>query len=394
MKRINEAERLDTALRSAQEAPPELLGMVNAARQLEKLSPTSPLSATVKNQARQIFLSQALELRSQSTSALKSEDNHNWFSRIKKLLSLSNQPVFAPIMALVAILVLFSLGLGVNKLHSAVQSSLPGDRLYAYKLVREDLRENFTVDTYQQVLLNLELAQVRNQEISKLAQEGRSVPLETISAFEYNLSEALIKASQLSDIELQSGLAQIQAVSSSAGDHLAMASTWVPDDSSKTSINLAAMTAFNASNLASLGMNDPQQFRNFMSGPTSQKQPTPTTTARITFPQISATPVVMMPTATLGVMLPPATWPTNLPTQIPTQIPAQPSPTSTQVSPIDPTSTNPPPTMPTPTPIVGPTQVVPSPTQLAPSPTSTAQTPDGPPVLPTPTLIHNQGGEN
>ncbi len=381
---------MDAALRGAQEANPELLEMVNVARQLESLKPVPPLSESELNQARQVFLSQALEFRSASTSAPKLEDRHNWLSRIKQMLTPSKQPVFATLMALIVILVVFSLGLGVNKLNRVVQSSLPGDRLYAYKLVGEDLRENFTVDTYRQVLLNLELAQVRNQEISKLAQEGRSVPLDTINAFEHNLTEALLKASQLSDLELQNGLFQIQEVSSSAGDHLAMASTWVPDDSSRSSLNQAAMTAFNASNLASLGMNDPQQFRNYMSGPTSLKQPTPTTTARILIPQISPTPVVMMPTATLGVMLPPATWPTNLPTQIP----AQPSPTSTQVSPINPTRTTPPPTMPTPTPIVGPTQVAPSPTQLAPSPTSTAQTPEGPPIIPTPTLIQNHGGEN
>ena len=149
-------------------------------------------------------------------------------------------------------------------------------------------------------------------------------------------------------------------------------------------LNEAASAAFNVRNLADLGLRDPSAFRMNMAATLTVERPTATSTVKAVYPPVQPTPVVRMPTATLGVFNPPLIQPTPTCTCTPTwsaQATQAPSKTPTDQARPSSTATEPPPILPTPTDImIMPTQVTPTPT-----PTNTPDTAG--PGFPTPTPV-------
>jgi hypothetical protein len=385
MKRINTAEQLDAALRGGNVSDPEIKGLVNAARRLDVLRPVPPLFSSEVEVARLAFLQQAGRIRSQQATATRYHEKIGWVNQLKNLLRPTKGRVFAPIMALLVVIILVSLGLGIQR---SVRVSLPGDRLYSFKLASEDLQSKFTLGQFNRVAFYLDLAVKRNEEISKLARTNQPIPYETVAAFEHSLNAALLAASQLPDDELQSALQQIAQVSSSAGDYIVHARTWVQDERTQAALSQAASSAFNANNMASMGISDPQVFRMNMGAPNTYQYPTPTSTSGVVYLPDEPTPIVMQPTATQVMMMPPAVQPSPTAT-LSSQVPVSASKTPTEGIPSQPpTKTEAAPVLPTPTVIILP------PTQVAPTVTPTATpTPSEPLQPPTPTLIQ-QGVEN
>ncbi len=384
-KRKDTAERLDAALSSGQHCEPELTGLLTAARQLEILRPTPPLSQKDLDAARQAFLAQAEPKR--ASLPVAAEERQGWFARLKNAFQPPQARSLVPTLAALILLIGMALavGFGLPRLNQTAQGSLPGDRLYTYKLQRENLNTRLTFDRFQRALLFVELVEIRNQEIASLTQQGQVTPDKTLARLEAHLQTALRMASQLPDEQMRHVLEAVRYASLNASDILKQADQWVQDANGRAQLNQAAAAASDTLVLADQGLQDPGSFRNFMAAPPSDRPKAPTPTDWVVYPPVEPTPVVILPSPTLGVFIPPIQEPTpSVPTRTPaepTQHIVQPTRTPTDAPTRVPTATDPPPVLPTATDIfVVPTQ---APTiTLTPTPT---ETPEDGPLFPTPT---------
>jgi cell fate (sporulation/competence/biofilm development) regulator YlbF (YheA/YmcA/DUF963 family) len=284
---------------------------------------------------------------------------------------------------MVALIIIFFAAFGFPRLNSASQTSLPGDPLYTYKIVKEDLSASLTFDAYQKVQVYLGQIKQRGNEIASFTQNGQTPSPQTVSRLEKLFEAALKAAALLPDSEMQASLNDIKQVSEDLGETIAQAKPSVGAPSSDQTLDQAAIAAKDTVALADQGLRDPAGFRVNMAAPKPVVSfPTSTSTAKVVYPPVEPTPVVRWPTPTLGVMNPPLGQPTPTCTCEATQAaqePLVPSSTATE-EPQRPTatSTNPPPVMPTPTELyILPTQVPPTPT---PTPTPTSQSMPQPPT--------------
>lgn len=389
MTQFFEAKRLDAALRSGETTDPKLQGLVKTAQKLESLQSVPPIGRAEFNTAKAAFLARAVAIAPQETEPSTSLENSSWLSKVKQALQINQGRAWVPITAVAALMLIFFAAFGFNSLDKAAQVSLPGDPLYTYKIVKEELSAGLTFDTYNKVMVYLEQIQERQEEIFSYAQRGEAPPPQTVSRLENLFEAALRAASLLSDAEMQASLAEIQQASKDLGETIAQAKPSVQEPSGDQTLDQAETATKNTLALVNQGLEDPSGFRVNMAAPKPVISfPTPTSTAKVVFPPIEPTPMVIWPTPTLGIMNPPLSQPTPTCTCEPTQAvqePVQPSNTPTEA--VQPTQTNRPPVMPTPTELyIQPTQVVPTPT---PTPTSPAM-----PQPPTATPVYmEQGGD-
>lgn len=357
---MRKRDRLDAALGKGQTSDPALANMVRAAQQLNVLSAVPPLSEAERGAARRAFMAEANRLPAREISS-----SPNPAQPLKRR-------AFSPALALAGALVVFLLVLGFGSHIPAVQASLPGDSLYSYKILSENLTCRFTFDRSERVDLWIDLVAVRNAELSELAARGEAPPDQTVTRLEQHLAAALVEASQLPDDELQSALKQIVLVSLTTQEVIEQVNAQIQADATLEEVAAVACTA---QALAEQGLRDPQAFRMSVSVSPSLRL-TPTSTMRVVYPPLEPTPLIFKPTATQNMFVPPVMSPTPL---LPS---ATAGASTTPPPPAIPPATDLPPVLPSPTPIVAPTQApTPTPTQAGfPTPT------------PTPLIMH-EGGE-
>lgn len=416
----NEAARLDAALRGNQDTPPELSGMVDAARQLESLAAVPPLAEDAKRRARQAFLVEAAQLRAQAVPAHSAQTEPSLLEKIKQALQTRGSRrsfLPSPVLAALLLVVCFLLTLGVLDLAS--HNALPGDGLYGYKLWRESVSVVLAVTPNQKTESHLRAIRTRNEELRQLAALGRPIPELTVQRLERSLQDVLQIISRLPDSAMRDRLAEIRTLSLETLALLGVEREHTdPAAVSVESLEKVTAAAQSTESLANLGLSDPDAFRIQMSAPTPAELPStvpsptatglpatqaptqaptlvviaPTATPTVVIPPTQAQPtaqptlVVMPATATL-IFIPPAQ--TLTPTAMITQTAINPTHTPTTWPTTPPTATDPPPVVPTPTEvIVVPTQAPPTPT-----PTRTPTPFDTPPPMPTPTPIQRGNGE-
>jgi len=379
---LSEADRLDVMLRNGTTAEPALAKLVAVARQLETLCPVPPLPAVAVDSARQTFLAQAARVQALKVRSSTARPRP-WFDRLRVWLRpAAGRRAFAPALATALLVVLLAVttGIAFNSLGAAASSSLPGDRLYGYKIAQEDVGLALTFNAFDRVTRYVELIKQRSQELLDLVQAGRPVPAETAVRMQQHLEAALVAASQLPDSEMGTALVQIRQVSLGAQATLKQAQTLANDNQSRLTLAAAASAVSDASIMAEQGLADPGEFRTQMSA----LPPMPT-----------GTPIYIMPTATSILFNPPEASPspslvpsalpsaTGLPPEA-TSVPATPTSTTAVNTPENPTTV---PATPSPTNVSAGTPVPPIAT---PTPTPTATpTPQLPPANPTPTPIKN-----
>jgi hypothetical protein len=413
------AERLDAALRGTQVSPPELSGMVHAARQLELLKPVPPMPAADLGAARQAFMAEAARLRREAQAPAAHLNEPSLWDQLRAALQpKAPRRSFLPAPALAAIVLVLCLMLALTGLDLVSHSALPGDGLYSYKLWREQVTTVFAFSPAQKVESHLRSIAARNLEINQLAQLGQPVPERTIMRLQRSLEQVLQAVTRLPDPAMQAKLAEIRQLSAEAAQALALIDPCqaVVDPQPSPAFESAAAAAATTQGLADLGLSDPDAFRTQMAAPTPQTF-TPEATLVVMMPTATSLTVNLPPgqatrvptaEATLVVMLPTATPVTvNLPPGQATPVPtAQPTlvvmlPTATAVTinlpPVQlpsatPTPTNPPPALPTATEVmVAPTQAPATPTCTC-TPTATPEATQ-PPAFPTPTPVMQGIGE-
>jgi hypothetical protein len=269
-------------------------------------------------------------------------------------------------------------GVTFARVAPAAQASLPGDRLYAFKIGQEDLRAALTFNPASRVEMGLEFAGERAMELLALAQAGRPMPMETVTRLHQNLQIALLAASQLPDPQMQVALQKIQQVSRSAQATLEGAEGFGQDAQSRAALQGGKQVAANSQALVQQGLADPQAFRIQMGSAAEPATATPT-----------PTPEWLNPTAPAAATQTAAINPPFIPTATPVSYPVAPTATNVPfnptLAPVTPTATGLPfnPT-PTPVPYVAPTSTnVPFNPTLAPvTPTATSL-----PFNPTPTPV-------
>jgi hypothetical protein len=392
MMQFFEAKRLDNALQNGESTDPKLQGLVKTAQQLETLRSPSPLTKIELSAARSAFLAQASALAPKDATQNISEQKASWLSKLQQALQPVQGRIWVPITAVVALILVFFATFGFPQLNMVSQTSLPGDPLYTYKIVKEDLSASLTFDAFKKVMVYLEQIQQRQAEIDQYAQKGEAPPPQTVSRLEKLFDAALQAAALLPDPEMRASLEEIRQASENLGEAIAQAKPSV-QDSEEGALDKAESKTNDTLALVDQGLRDPDGFRVNMAAPKPViSYSTPTSSVKVVYPPIVPTPILRRPTPTLGVMNPPLAQPTPTCTCEATQALQEPIlPSSTPTKELQPTatSTNPPPMLPTPT------ELYMQPTQVAPTPTAT-QTPDSdlPIYFPTPTPMQMQDDGN
>jgi hypothetical protein len=390
-------DALDAALRGEQSPSPELMGLMAVARQLDNVKQVPPLSEKQLSSAKGAFLTRAAALAPQTPlrEVMPKGEGESWLARLKRAFQPPQGKMYAPALAALAVALVFLAVFGFSRLNLASQASLPGDPLYAYKIVREDLSAQLTFNSGRKVQVYLEQILERGEEISCYTQAGQALPLETVDRLEKQLNNALKAASQLPDEEMQASLTEIRQASETLGQTVAQAQPVIPDPAGDQTLEQAKTAVRNTTALADQGLRDPVGFRVNMAAPNPLSDfSTSTETPKVVYPPVESTPVVRIPSPTLGVLNPPLMQPTPSPTCTcrateAVQETLAPSQTATKEAQPSPTRTDPPPVLPTATEIyLMPTQAIRTPT---PTPTST-QPPGTGPGFPTPTPVTSGDG--
>lgn len=146
----------------------------------------------------------------------------------------------------------------------AAQSSLPGDGLYAIKLLVEDARVALTTEPQAQIDLHLELAQTRTQEMQQLSAQQRVIPDDTPVQLQAQLQAALNIAAHLDDATLQTAMQQIEVRVMTQAQALAQVHSAA-----------AAQVLQQTRTMAQLGQSDPAAFRARVGVGRPSEPPTP-----------------------------------------------------------------------------------------------------------------------
>ena len=301
---------------------------------------------------------------------------------------------------IVALVLLISFYVASNGLNLASQNAIPGDRLYAVKIIFEKAALAFSRDHASDAELRVEFTHRRSEEIYRLVAEGRYefIP-ETVKSFENEVGQTIISLNQVASQnddqarqiagELEDYLNHQRAILAgliqnapvNAGPAIAAA------------IQASVKGSRDARGVGSGSPPDPTSTLIPPPRPTEPPAPTPTPRPTSTRPPVwtptSAPTETPEPTSTRPPTHTP--WPTSTPSPEPTDTPRPaptdtPAPTNTATETPTPTSTE------TPTPTY---TATPSPTYTA-TPTST-DTPTPTPnntVTPTTTTTAIPGGVN
>jgi hypothetical protein len=138
--------------------------------------------------------------------------------------------------------------------------SLPGSPLYPAKLAMEQVRMDMARDPADQAALNLTLAQVRTQEMERVALAG-SVPDDaTLTRLQTHLNQTLRLAAQLPDDAMLGLLTQVRQMTQTQEQALQQAQTRAAEPAQEP-LRQATRLLNQVRQDAEAGLQDPQTFR-------------------------------------------------------------------------------------------------------------------------------------
>jgi uncharacterized membrane protein YgcG len=162
---------------------------------LDEIKPVPPRNPQMASRGRAQFLGRAV-------SAHELPRQKGWISIFRKERYAMN--------VLLSILVIAGLLFGGGATVQAAQDDLPNEPLYAVKTWTEDLSLQFQNDQEAKVNLLMELAQVRIQEMTQLAEAGEPIPDQVRLRLEQHIQQALQLCKNMDDPTLERTLLQIR----------------------------------------------------------------------------------------------------------------------------------------------------------------------------------------
>jgi hypothetical protein len=162
---------------------------------LEEIKPVLARDTRAAYRARMQFLAKAV-------SASEEARHKGWSSIFRKERFAMN--------LMISILVIAGLLFGGGATVNAAQDDLPNEPLYSLKMWTEDISLQVRNEPDQKVDRLMELAQVRIQEMTRLADAGQAIPDQTRLRLEQHIHQALQICSTLEDNALDQALLQIR----------------------------------------------------------------------------------------------------------------------------------------------------------------------------------------
>lgn len=239
--------------------------------QLESLRPVSPGQPEKARRVRTAFLAQVHELRQQVETA-QSVGRHlvisspvsteqkgrltGWVTLLQYLFGKKTSVLLKPVIALLVSLSLIFGSAAVTA--SAAQNSLPGEPLYAVKLLTEDVRLSLAFSAQSRLDLALAFSERRVDEMADQQQLGQTVNTGVSDRWQQQIDRGLQAAASMTDAELpealqqtRQGLLQQEHVLQQLGDLGA---------ANKTAAQIHQRVQ-ECLRLVEAGLQDPQQFR-------------------------------------------------------------------------------------------------------------------------------------
>jgi hypothetical protein len=158
--------------------------------------------------------------------------------------------------ALLALIVLLGSSLTVY----AANNSLPGQPLYALKSWGEDVRLSLTSSPQTRLEITLNYTNRRIDEISRLLQEGKSLPGKVSDRYQGELENALQYAAQMEDEQMQQALSVIKSHAENQGTAMEELIKKFPDHAELVMIHLQERL-HEQLRISAMGESDPDTFR-------------------------------------------------------------------------------------------------------------------------------------
>ena len=220
--------------------------------QLEVLREVPERNLEAQTLGRETFLQQA---RSLNLPVSKSTGQRlkGWKSIFRKE-RISMSTLVSVILALV-----FALG-GVGTTAYASQESLPTEPLYPVKQFTEQIRLVLTTERESKVNLLLDLSEERVNEITALANEGETIPVQTQEQLQEQLQLALTEMAQLGEAQMLGALEQLRTMAQLQIKNLQQTKQNAPEESAQ-GLELTIQAMNRVQNEAEEGLADPATFR-------------------------------------------------------------------------------------------------------------------------------------
>ncbi|HSO12354.1 MAG TPA: DUF5667 domain-containing protein, partial [Anaerolineales bacterium] len=162
---------------------------------LDEIKPVPPRNQQMASRGRAQFLGKAV-------SALQFPRQKGWISIFRKERYAMN--------AILSILVIAGLLFGGGATVNAAQDDLPNEPLYMVKTWTEDFSLKFQDNQEERVARLMDLAQIRIQEMTRLAEIGEPIPDQVRLRLEQHIQQALQTCANMDDPALERTLLQIR----------------------------------------------------------------------------------------------------------------------------------------------------------------------------------------
>jgi hypothetical protein len=226
-------------------------------RVLAPLQNTPPLDNQVAAEEKARYLLRAENLRHGPIPAISQEEKQKEPGPVTGYHNYRLSPLLRSLVAvLIALIFLVASSLTVY----AAQDSLPGEALYPFKEISEDIRLSLTHSPQARLDLTLEYTYRRMDEIKKLMETGKTLPSQASERFQGELESALQLVTQLEDSQMQKALWEIKKHAENQGMTIEELINQLPKQAEPAIIRLQERLREQIE-LSTIGEDDPQTFR-------------------------------------------------------------------------------------------------------------------------------------
>lgn len=180
-------------------------------RALQQFRETPPPNPETWQAGRAAFLATAQQLASERVTFTPVARRKGWIgSPLRSLITSLKEARPMPLLLRFALVVMLLAGAATGTV-TAAQGSLPGTLLYPVKTAWEDTQRTFSTAPESRLEQALTMAQERVNEMERLAEQDREIPLQVAERYERHLNAAMQAAGELPGLQQQQAHERIQA---------------------------------------------------------------------------------------------------------------------------------------------------------------------------------------